>query len=128
MFYDLPLKIINRKINYVTLAWRNDFLLITKYKLSLIIFYQRSHVGLENILSSSLQTGKTPPPNNCFGYDTKPSDSEALHLELWWMWITNLLLLLSGPLWTWMKVPVRFPSMDQKRLSNYFLVVVISNK
>ena len=40
-----------------------------------------------------------PPPNECLGYDFKPSDSEAPYLKRWEMWSTPSLLLLPGPLW-----------------------------
>ena len=40
--------------------------------------------------------GEDLPPTSS-GYNTKPSDGEALVLELWGMWSTPLLLFLSGP-------------------------------
>ena len=43
--------------------------------------------------------GVRPPPNECPGYDTKQSDSEAPVLELWRMWITPSLPLLPGSPW-----------------------------
>ena len=57
-----------------------------------------SWLGLLNILTASLQRGKTPTPNECPRYDTKQSDGEAPILELWGMCNTPLLPLLTGPL------------------------------
>ena len=39
-----------------------------------------------------------PLPNECPGYNTKQPDGEAPVLELWGMWSTSSLPLLSGPL------------------------------
>ena len=42
-----------------------------------------SRLGLYNIPTASLQRGKTPPPNEYPGYDTKQSDGEVpVMLEL----------------------------------------------
>ena len=38
-------------------------------------------------------------PNECPGYDIKPSDGEAPALDIWGMWSTPSLPLLPGPLW-----------------------------
>ena len=40
-------------------------------------------------------------------------------LEIWWIWSTPSLPLLSGPLWPGMVVPVRVPSMGQIEKFNY---------
>ena len=41
-----------------------------------------------------------PPPNECPGYDTKQSDSEAPEVLMFWgMRSTPSLLSLPGPLW-----------------------------
>ena len=46
-----------------------------------------------------MQRGKTSPPNECPGYDTKQSDGEIPAMqELWGMWSTPLLPSLPGPL------------------------------
>ena len=39
---------------------------------------------------------RSPLPNKCPGYNTKPSDGEPLVLELWGMWSTPLLSLLPS--------------------------------
>ena len=53
---------------------------------------------LLNTPTVSLQRGKTST-NECPGYDTKQSDGEAsVMLELWEMWCTPLLILLTGSL------------------------------
>ena len=44
-----------------------------------------------------ISVGKIPSSNVHTGYDIKPSDSEALVLELWGIWRTPLLLLLPVP-------------------------------
>ena len=52
---------------------------------------------LQNAPTTSLQRSKTPP-NECPGYDTKQSDSEApVILELWGMLSTPSLPSLPGP-------------------------------
>ena len=72
------------------------------------------------MLTASLQRGKTPfLANECFGYDTKLSDVETPVLDLWEMWSILSLLLLPGPLWPIVVVPVGVPSMDQIELFNY---------
>ena len=51
-------------------------------------------------------------PNECPGYDTKQSDSEAtVLLEIWGMRSTPSLLLLPGPLWPGVVAPDRVLSM-----------------
>ena len=45
-----------------------------------------------------LCTGVRPPPNECHGFDIKPSDGKAPALEIWGMWSTPSLQLLPGPL------------------------------
>ena len=63
--------------------------------------------GLLNILTSSLPTGKNPT-NECPGYNTKQSDSEApVMQELLRMRITPSLQSLSCPLWPWLGAPGR---------------------
>ena len=43
-----------------------------------------SNQELQNIPTAPLQRGKTPPPNECPGYDTKQSDGGCtVMLELW---------------------------------------------
>ena len=49
---------------------------------------------------------QNPNFNECPGYGTKPSDDEAPVLELWEMWSTHSLLLLPGPFWPGVVVPV----------------------
>ena len=74
-----------------------------------------SRLGLQNILTASLQRGKTP---ECPGYDTEQSDGEAPEmLELWGMWSTSLLSLLPGPLWPRVVTPDRVLSMGQIELN-----------
>ena len=47
------------------------------------------------------------------GFVIKPSDGEALALEIWGMWSTLSLPLLPGPLWHRMVAPDRVQSMGQ---------------
>ena len=55
---------------------------------------------------------KTPPPNECPGYDTKESDGEVpAVLELWGMRSTPSLPSLPGPLWPGVVAPDRALSM-----------------
>ena len=71
-----------------------------------------SQLELQNILTASLQRGKTPPPNEFPWYDTKQSDGEVpVMLEIWWMRSTPSLPLLPGPLWPGMVAPDRALSM-----------------
>ena len=60
------------------------------------------------ILPSRLWLQNTPtasPTNECPGYDSKQSDSEApVMLELWGRWSTPLFPSLPGPLWPRMVV------------------------
>ena len=61
--------------------------------------------------------GVRPPPthNRCLGYDTIPSKDDGPVLELSETQSTSLLLL-PGPLWPRVVVPVRVPSMSQIEL------------
>ena len=54
-------------------------------------------------------TGKScPPSNECPRYDTKQSDGEVpVMLELWGIWNTSSLPLLSGPFWLGVIAPDR---------------------
>ena len=71
-----------------------------------------SRLGLKNTPTASLQRGKTPPPNECPGYDTKQSDGEVpAVLELCGMWSTPSLTLLPSPLWPGVVAPDRTLSM-----------------
>ena len=66
----------------------------------------------------TLQRGKTPPPNECCGYDNKQSDGEAqLMLELWGMWSTLSLPSLPGPLWPGVVALDRVLSLGQIELN-----------
>ena len=56
-----------------------------------------SRLGLDITPTASLQRGKTPPRNQCPGYDTKQSDDEV-PVKLWRMHSTPSLALFSGPL------------------------------
>ena len=61
--------------------------------------------------------GLRPPPNECPGYDTKPSDYEArMILELWGIWSNSSLPLLPGPLWARVVALERVPPMGQIEL------------
>ena len=74
--------------------------------------------GLLNTPTALLQRGKIPPPNECPGYDTKQSDSEApIMLELWGMKSTPLLPSLPCLLWSRVVAPDRALSMDQLELN-----------
>ena len=62
---------------------------------------------------TSLQRGKTPPPNECPVYDTKQSDEKVpAVLELLGMRSTPSLPSLPGPLWPRVVAPDRVLSMD----------------
>ena len=66
----------------------------------------RSRLRLYNTPNASLQRGKTPPHNECPGYDIKQSDGEVpVMLEVWGIWGTPSLQLLPGPLWPGMVAP-----------------------
>ena len=81
----------------------------------IIFWFQPSWLGLENMLTTSLQRDKTPSHNEYSRYGIKPSDGEASVLELW---STPSLSLLSGLLWSGEVVPARVPSMGQMKLFN----------
>ena len=53
-------------------------------------------------------------------YDTKPSDSEALFLELWWMLNISPLSKLPRPFWSRDVVPDKVLSLDQIELFDHF--------
>ena len=55
-------------------------------------------------------------PNEFPAYDTKQSDDETPVLELWGMWSTPSLPLLTGPFWPGGVAPDRVLSMDQIKL------------
>ena len=63
--------------------------------------------------------GKEPPPNECYGYDTKPSDGAAPALELQGMWSTPSLPLLSVFLWPFLVVHFRALYIGQIELFKY---------
>ena len=46
-----------------------------------------------------MKRGKTPPHNECPGYNIKQSDDEAPALEIWEVRSTSLLPSLLCPLW-----------------------------
>ena len=78
-----------------------------------------------NTPTASLPRSKTPPPlNKCPGYDTRPSDSEALVLKLWRMWSTSSLPLLPDRLWLKVIVPVSVLSIGQIELFNHLLETI----
>ena len=90
---------------------------LSKYTISLFLslslyIYVYTHILLkmtDKILDcpvAPLQRGKTHPPNECPGFDTKQFDGEVpVMLELWGMWSTLSLPLLPGPLWPGMVAP-----------------------
>ena len=59
------------------------------------------------------------PPNECPGYDIKPSDGKVPALKIWIMWNTFSLLLLPGPLWPRVVSPDRVLSMGEIELFDY---------
>ena len=64
------------------------------------------------------ERGKTPPHNECHGYDTKQSDNEApVMLDLWGMRSISSLPSLPGPLWPGVVAPDRALSMSQIELN-----------
>ena len=67
-----------------------------------------------------MQRGKSPPTNECPGYDTKQSDGEvSVMQELLGMRSTSSLPLLQGPLWPGMIEPDKALSMGQIELTVY---------
>ena len=84
---------------------------------ALLSCMQPSWLRLKNMPTVSLQRRKTLLPNKCPDYDTNPSDDEAPVLELWEIWSTLTLPLLSGPLCpSEVVVLFRVPSLDQIEL------------
>ena len=78
----------------------------------ILIYVAQSAGAVEYILTAPLQRGKTPPLNECPGYDTKQFNGEVpAVLELWGMRSTPLLPLLPGPLWPGVVAPDRALSM-----------------
>ena len=74
------------------------------------------------ILTTLLQRGKTPSPNECPGYDTKQSDGEVpVMLGLWGMWSILSLPLLPGPHWPEMVARDR-ALLNRTRLHTYLTV------
>ena len=67
--------------------------------LYIYIFLKSEDVNFaQSVGTASLQRGMILP-NECSGYETKPSDGEVpVMLELWRMWNTPSLPLLPGPL------------------------------
>ena len=57
------------------------------------------------------------PPNECRGYETKPSSGGAIVQELLWMW--SRLPLHSGPLWR--VVTAKVPFVHQIKVLNHLL-------
>ena len=55
-------------------------------------------------------------------YDIKQSNGESLVPELWGMWSTPSLPLIPGPLWPWVVVTARVPSMGQIDLFDHLNV------
>ena len=59
----------------------------------------------------------------CPGYDTKQSDGEVpVMLELWGMWSTLLVPLLTGSLWYGVVAPDRILSMGQIELNSLLML------
>ena len=68
-----------------------------------------------------MQRGKTPPPNECPGYDTKQSDGEVPEmLEFCGMQSTPLLPSLSVPLWPGVVAPDKGPIYGLNRTKPWF--------
>ena len=66
---------------------------------------------------------RTPPPNECLGYDTKQSDGEvSVMLELLEMQSTPLLPLLPGPLWPGVVALDKVLSMGQIELNCVLMI------
>ena len=64
--------------------------------------------GAEEYTDCTSAKGKTPPPNECPGYDTKQSDGEVpVMLGPWGIRGTPSLPLLPGPLWPGVVAPDR---------------------
>ena len=66
---------------------------------------------------------RTPPPNECPGYDTKQSDGEVpAMLELWEMWSTPLLPSHPGPLWPGVVAPDKGPIYGLNRTNSILML------
>ena len=76
----------------------------------------QSAVAIENTVFISAEWKVLPPPSECPGYDTRPSDGEASNLEHWGMWSNPSIPLLSGSFWCRVVVPDRVLSMAQIKL------------
>ena len=82
-----------------------------------------SRLGLQNILTAFLQSGKTPTPNECSGYDTKQSDGEVpVTMELQGMQSTPSFPLLPGSLWLRVVALDRVLSMGQIELNHILML------
>ena len=99
---------------FLHLIWYQVFLFKTN-SLYTVIWSQVSLAQLAGAVEYTdcfSAKGKTPPRNECPGYDTKQSDGEVLvMLELWGILSTSSLPFLSGPLWPGMVAPDRALSM-----------------
>ena len=71
-------------------------------------FFLAQSTGAVEYTDCTLQRSKTPPANECPGFDTTQSDGEVpVMLELWGMRSTPLLPLIPGPLWPGVVAPDR---------------------
>ena len=64
---------------------------------------------------------RSPPLNECPGYDTKQFDEVTVMQELWWMRSTPLLPSLPGPLWPGVVTPDMSPINGLNRTKPCFL-------
>ena len=124
---------LNRKM-----AETNDIFLVS-INLSMYLFQfdrkylsiylsQSSRSNLVNTPAASLQSGKTPSPQrkSCIGHSTIRWWNSSL--KVWEMWRPLSLLLLPGPLWLGVVVPVRIPCIGQIEILNHFLYLKSLNK
>ena len=87
-----------------------------KHKNSIFICPVGCGVGVAEY-ADCISAERLDPSNDCPGYYTKQSDSEASVMqEIWGILSTLLLPLLPGQLWPGVVAPDRFISMDQIEL------------
>ena len=91
------------------------------YLQQLNVVSKSSRLRLQNTQTVSLR-GKSPPQNECAGYDTKLSDIEAPVLELKRVRSIPSVPLLPGSLYTAVVASDRIPSKGQIELFNYLNV------
>ena len=111
----------NETLLLVELSAVTGVLCILRY----LICYRPASWNCKKSLLHFCRGARSSPTNKCLACDTKQSDGEAIVPDLWVMWCTPSLPLLSGPLQPRVVVPFRVPSMDQIEILNVFLNFLI---